>query len=406
MKSKAVLLIVLHFICLIFVFISCIEPIRPELEKSDLESRLVVEGTITDEPGPFKVRLTKSSFVYTEQDVIRVEPVSGADVHITDNIGNDFQLYQGLDGWYETSDSCLYGIPGNIYTLHITCEDGNQFESTPQLMLEVPPIDSLLFEEKQRTHIEGEAVTTEEWLDILLNSSEPADKIHYLRWDFNETWEFNMPQYISVLFRGVNSTCIYRGGSASTFKVWVEIPQEQFHCYTTESSKSILVTSTAASRDGKILRFPITSIGPDDDRLSIRYSILVKQYELNKELYSYFKKLESLNETNGGMFDKLPSPLYGNIQAVSGNNPVLGYFFVSAVKTRRLFINKRETHMKTGHSEYSECGWVSPPLCSSPYYHYGYVSEGDPIVGVDVWGTDKYCTDCRTRGTNIKPDFW
>lgn len=406
MKRKAFDKIIKCFLFLILVSASCIEPFKPELNRSDIESRLVVEGTITDEPGAFKVRLTKSASVYADQDIIRFEPVTGASVHITDDKGNDFQLYQGVKGWYETTDSCLQGIPGNTYTLHITDLDGTQFESTPQLMSEVPPIGSLIFEEKQHTHIDGETVTQENWLDILLNTSEPADKTHYLKWDFEETWEFNMPQYISVLFRGVSSTCIYKADPPRSFMVWVDIPQDQFHCWTTERSKSILVSSTASSLTGSILSYPITSIGPDDDRFSIRYSIQVKQYELNKELYDYFKKLENLNETNGGMFDKLPAPLYGNIHSVSGDIPVLGYFFVSAVKTKRIFISNRETHMKTGHSEYAKCGWVSPPLCYSPYYHYGIVSEGDLPSGLDVWGTDNYCTDCRVRGTNVKPDFW
>lgn len=260
-----------------------------------------MEGIITDQPGPFKVRLTKSASVYAEQDIISFEPVAGAAVHILDDKGNDFHLYQGVNGFYETIDTCLQGIPGNTYKLHITDEDGVQYESTPELMLEVPP-----------------------------------------------SW-------------------------------------------TTEYSRSILVNSTVSSRTDSILSYPITSIGPEDDRLGNRYSILVKQYDLNKELYDYFKKLESLNETNGGIFDKLPSPLYGNIHSVSGNKPVLGYFFVSAVKTKRIFISNGETHMKTGHSEYSKCGWVSPPLCYSPYYHYGKISEGDSyVVGLEVWGTDKF----------------
>ena len=396
-------------ICLIYFILvlnACIKPFRPELDKKDLESQLVVEGKITDIPGPFKVRLTKSASVYAAQDIIRFEPEYGAVVHITDDKGNDFQLYQGANGWYETIDSCLQGIPGNTYTLHIT--DGNDvlFESAPELMMEVPPIDSIFFEEKPRYNFQGETVTQDDWLDILLDTREPADKTHYLQWEFEETWEFYMPQYISIVLRGISSTCLDRGDIPHSFMVWVDIPQEQFHCWATEHSKSILVNSTLSSPTGSILSFPITTIGPEDDRLGIRYSILVKQYELNKELYDYFKKLESLNETNGGIYDKIPSPLYGNIRSVSGNKQALGYFFVSAVKSRRLFINNRETHMKTGHTLYSKCGWISPPLCSSPYYHYGIISEGGSFVGLDVWGTDVFCTDCRTRGANIKPDFW
>jgi hypothetical protein len=406
MKNKGLLHIILLFICLNFVLDSCIDTFKPELTKSDLEYRLVVEGKITDEPGPFRVRLTKSGSVYTAQDFYKIEPVSGAAVHIFDNKGTDFHLLQVSDGWYETIDTCLQGIPGDTYTLHITDEDGVQYESTPELMHDGRLIDSLFFEEKQRTHIEDDIVTQETWLDILLNTQMPIDGIHYLKWEFEETWEFKMPEYIRVSNLGGDSQyCISQTFGAVSFNTWLNIPPEQFHCWTTEGSNTILVKTTANSPAGKIKRFLLTSIGPEDDRLSIRYSILVKQYALGKELFDYFKILESLNETNGGMYDKMPSPLYGNIQSVSGNKEALGYFFASAVNTKRIFIDNRDVHIKTGHKAYAACGWMFPPLCFIPYYFYGNITGGDNL-GAYVWSTDKFCTDCRWRGSNIKPDFW
>ena len=367
----------------------------------------MVECTITDKPGPFRARLTKSGSVYNNQVEYKPEPVSGASVYITDDKGNDFHLFQGLNGWYETIDKCLQGTPGDTYTLHIINEEGSLFESTPQLMMDVTPIDSLYFEESQHTRFEGENVETEEWLDIFLDTHNQDGLINYFKWEFEETWEFNMPEYISLSKRGDSPVCVYMaepGGAA--FMTWVTIPPEQFHCWTTELSRSVLVKSTADNQVGEIKRFRLTTIAPENDRLSIRYSILVRQYILNKELYNYFRKLGNLNETNGGMYDKMPSPLYGNIHSVSGTKEVLGYFLVSAVKTKRIFINKNMIHIKTGHSQYAECGWVSPPLCFYPYYYYGIVIDGDRDIGTLVWSTDKYCADCRERGTNIKPDFW
>ena len=394
-----------------FVLGSCIDTFRPELSKSDLEYKLVVEGKVTDEPGPFRVRLTKSGSVYNVQDIYKIEPVSGAAVHISDNEGNDFQLYQFTDGWYQTIDTCLQGIPGVTYTLHITDENGEQYESTPELMLEVAPIGSLFFEENQRTHIEGENVTEEGWLDIFLNTRTPVEGIHYLKWDFEETWEFNMPLSIRVVNLGgdVNASqyCIpFASQGTVPFNTWVNIPPEQFHCWTSVGSSTILVKSTSNNLGGEIKRFPLTSVGPEDDRLGIRYSILVKQYSLGKKLYDYFKILESLNETNGGIYDKMPSPLYGNIQSVSGDKKVLGYFMVSAVSTKRIFIDNSEVHIITGHKEYAACGWIYPPLCSLPYYFYGNIVDGGIDLGAYVWSTDKFCADCRKRGTNLKPDFW
>ena len=48
----------LLFIFFIFIF-SCSEPFFPDIRKSELSSMLVVEGMVTDEEGPFRVKLTR-----------------------------------------------------------------------------------------------------------------------------------------------------------------------------------------------------------------------------------------------------------------------------------------------------------------------------------------------------------
>lgn len=390
-----------YLLITLFISFSCIEPFRPELNISDLEYLLVVEGQVTDEYGPFKVRLSKSGPVYTYQTTNSFEPVLNAAVHISDDKGNDFPLYSVGNGWYETEDKNLKGVPGNTYTLHITDKDGIQYESTPELMMEAPPIDSLFYEEEQRIRIEGEDVYQEDWLNILLNTQAADDGIHYFKWEFEETWEFKMPEFIRVVKHYFAEQKIID----SVFLKVIKIAPEKLHCWVSETSKSIQVKSTADNLSGEVKRFPLTSIGPEDDRLGIRYSILVKQYTLNKELYDFFKKLEKVNETNGGMYDKMPTPLYGNIQSASGNRKALGYFLTSAVKTKRIFIDHLNVNVKTGHSVYSDCGWEYPPLIGD-YYLYGTITASDPDAGTIVWSRNKYCSDCRERGTSAKPDFW
>ncbi len=392
-------LVLLLFI--IALFSSCIEKFTPSLNKSDAQNLLVVEGQITDEPGPFKVRLTRSVPVYTFERTNIIVPVTDADVHIFDDRGNAYRLNPGNNGWYETGNKNLKGVPGNNYTLQITDYDGTIYESTTELMPEVPPVDSVFFEEEQRIRIEGEDVYLEDWLNILLNTQSSDNGIHYYKWEFEETWEFKMPEYIKV----VKHYFIEQKIIDSQFIKLVEIDPEKLHCWVSEASKSILVKSTSDNLSGEVNGFPLTSIGPEDDRLGIRYSILVKQYTLNKELYDFFKKLEKVNETNGGMYDKMPIPLYGNIQSVSGNTKALGYFLASGVKTKRIFIDHLDVHIKTGHSAYSNCGWEYPPLIGD-YYSYGAIAASDPDAGTIVWSKRKYCTDCRERGTNVKPDFW
>ncbi len=384
----------------------CVEPYMPDINKNDLVPQLVVEGQLTDETGPFKVRLTRSVSVYTFEKTNIVEPVTDADVRIFDDKGNAYHLNAVASGWYETDDKELKGVPGYSYTLQITDYDGTVYESTSELMPEVPAIDSVFYEGEERTsEVEG-TVYKENWVNILLNSHSSPGMPDYFKWDFTETWEFEMPENIDVAVRGPGTECIVISGGFVMMKASVTIPPEQFHCWASETSRSILVKSTADNLPGKITRFPLTSIGPDDDRFSIRYSILVRQYALNKDLYIYFKNLKNLNETNGGIYDKLPAPVYGNIVTDTKDKKALGYFFASGVKTKRIFIDPSQVNIKTGHKAYSGCGYMMPPLCVLPYIKYGKITVGEMYVGNDVWSANKYCGDCRERGSDKKPDFW
>ena len=175
--------------CLILPVESCLEPISPALKNSDSAASLVVAGQITNEVGPFRVKLTTSVPINVMYYVV---PVLDADVRIIDDKGNSFLLNGDDSGWYETEDKDLKGIPGNSYTLTITTKEGIQYESSPVLMQEVPDIDSLYFEEVENTKIAEGQVSLQNWLNILVNSHDPDGKTQYWSFEFEETWEVMM----------------------------------------------------------------------------------------------------------------------------------------------------------------------------------------------------------------------
>ena len=119
MKQGTFVFVVLDMLALLLA--GCVEPFRPSLEEQDTRSLLVVEGLITDEPGPFRVHLTSSIPVYNEEyNLVRYyPPVSGAAVRIADDKGSDYLLYEQEAGWYETLEKNVHGIPGNTYILLI-----------------------------------------------------------------------------------------------------------------------------------------------------------------------------------------------------------------------------------------------------------------------------------------------
>jgi hypothetical protein len=170
----------------------------------------------------------------------------------------------------------------------------------------------------------------------------------------------------------------------------------------TKPSKSILIASTASSMENEIKRFPLRSLGPGEDKLHIRYSILVKQSSMNPELYNFWKLLKDVNENSGGIYDKMPAQVYGNISCCDGKSKALGYFSALSVKTKRLFIDKTQHHVETV-SAYQGCYYYD--FDQNPYVPKSYFGI-NTNNGRNVYCSADYCADCRSYGTNIKPAFW
>ena len=368
---------------------SCIDQFTPELDRDDFLPLLVVDGQITDQIGPFCVKLTYSSPVQPSlEEFLEIKPYTNADVKISDDAGNDYILTEVDDGWYETQNKELQGIPGNTYILSIIGRLGTEYESEPVLMHESPEIDSVYFEENKRINFGGIEPFEENLIIILVDSKAPKEEGLYLRWEFEETWKFEMPTYILV----------DNGFQAKPTRETIDIDLERKICWVTEPSRAILIESTNFYTNQCVNRFKLTTIGPESDRLNIKYSILVKQFAIEWGLYNMFKKLREVNIESEGVFSKIPGQVYGNMTCCNGDSKVLGYFLASGVKTKRIFIDRFEHNVEKG-SAYSECGWTTVPPPYTRCYFYGYGAG-------EVCSTEMYCTDCRMRGTNVKPDFW
>jgi len=368
---------------------SCVEPITVHLNDDDAEPLLVVDSKITDEEGPFIVKLTTAVPV----DVMYYpEPVLNADVQIKDDHGNVYQLYDYNYGRYETLEKNLKGIPGYSYRLNITTPDGVHYESAAVTMQEGPEIDNVYTEEVKRTSFEEGEANEETWLNILLDAHDPEGAVKYWYFEFEETWEVRLLTDDVLVDHGVP------GEPAIYTRETVSVSPENITCWVTMSSSSVLVTSTVNSPVDEIKRFQLQSLGPGEDRLHIGYSILAKQSSISLEQYDYWKQLMDANENVGGIYDKIPSRVHGNIMSSDGKIHALGNFSAMSVKKKRLFIDKYDHHVETV-SAYYNCAYKLYSLIQIPFF--GFI-EGTNIA---VYCNSLFCADCRDYGTNIKPAF-
>ncbi len=132
---------------IIFITYSCIE--EYQLNTTDNPRLLVVNGQITDQPGPYEVKLHYSGTFGQNSDFS--QPINNAEVYLEDNEGNLEQMRSIGLGKYMSKADGIQGKIGNQYWLNITLPDGSSYRSLPETLLPVPPIDSLYFRIEKET---------------------------------------------------------------------------------------------------------------------------------------------------------------------------------------------------------------------------------------------------------------
>lgn len=141
---------------------ACEKVIDVNLNASD--ARTVIEASISDQPGPYYVRISKS-VNFSEANIFPA--VSGAAVQLADDAGNSEILTETSPGVY-VSSAQFQGVGGRTYTLDIN-SDGTNYHAVSYLPL-VVNIDTLVTE----TTFSGD-------LSIVAEFRDPADRDNYYR---------------------------------------------------------------------------------------------------------------------------------------------------------------------------------------------------------------------------------
>ena len=126
-------------IMLAMVFSRCTEIYNPVIN-SNAEA-LIVEGLITNEAGPFTIKLTKAvPFPFDSVSISR--DVTGAKVTVTDKYTSTTTFSDVGRGNYVLPASFKSKI-GNSYKLHVETTDGNIYESGFETLLPPQNFDSI-----------------------------------------------------------------------------------------------------------------------------------------------------------------------------------------------------------------------------------------------------------------------
>src|SRR5581483_2395610 len=142
-----------------------------------------------------------------------------------------------------------------------------------------------------------------------------------------------------------------------------------YTCWQSENSTNILLGSSAKlSKDS--MHFPLVFIPSANWKLSVLYSIDIKQYALSKEEYEYLSKIKNNSEATGSIFDKQPSELAGNIHCLTTPNElVIGFIGIANRREKRYFIKNTDV---PNWNYFLYCESMDLPVDSASFYPYMY----------------------------------
>jgi hypothetical protein len=378
---------------IITITYSCVLPY--ELEVSPYDRVIVVDGVVTTEMDNHSVKL---SYTYT---IDSYEPLalSGAQVWIEDDMGEIYDFTEMTAGEYKSN--LQFAADTDIgYQLFFATDNGSQYSSTIIKPILSPPIKQIY--NKYAEIIPINSTTKVGGIQFFLDSDDPTGNAKYFRYEWEETYKIITPFISNYYYDTIADEIIYR-----------DIPISI--CYLSDSSSSIQVATTAESSQNIITEFPIRFVSGETDLLKNRYSIQVKQYAIDNETYTYYRKLID-TEGKGSLFDEQQGTILGNISSM--DNPretVLGNFEVSGVSSKRVFFNYTDLDHALRYPRYryncSNNDIVGTTLDSAGYFFdlpfnnlliINASINNDPQV---IMGPEK-CTDCTWFAPNLKPEFW
>ena len=373
------------------ILTGCVERYHPD----DLylkEGLLVINAHINDRPGTQVVEISRSS----HPEAPTFNPEIGCYVVLLREDGDSREFgASGEPGYYmaELDDDFLR--PWMSYQVQVITPDGNEYHSDYDMIRPVPSIDSIYYQVEE-LYYPGEDEPVQ-GIRFFVDFTYNDESCEYLRWELTETYEFHNPDMDAFYYP--NRRSVYP-------LVGEDNPRT---CYITRIVPTTHSISTKDLNYGPFTKgFDFVPNDWNEQKLSFKYSLLVKQYSMGPEGFHYWNELAAMRQGQGTLFDKQPALLQSNICNISDEEEkVLGFFTMSEVQEIRGFAEDIPG-LDTNVNPYYCLPVDSGPGSSSPTTFPSYFARAT-YDGATVYAqVNKHCVDCREyRGSSaIKPDFW
>lgn len=361
---------------LILFSVACVDQIDYDFGDDNPEG-IVVDGYISDQPGPYTVKITRPFDIQSKLSFRTA--LSARKVTVADNLGNEEVLTEVQQGIYKTSPTGIRGAVGNAYRLKVELKDGRIYESIPDTIVPTGRVDTI-FHEFRRITFDSVAKPT---LDVYFNASIGNGAKSKFMWNLVGTYKVdtNPELYDTICAEGrcpkplrcsgyqiaQNQTDLEYFGPCTCCTCWVNF-----------FNVDPIVSDNLVVEGEMFKKVRATYIPVNQWTFKYRVHLEVRQLSLSERAFAFWRAAKAQRSAVTSLFQPVNGRIPSNFVQVAGTpGEVQGIFFATAISSKMTYINRDDL------PKFFTIPPIDPPIKNSCLRAFANSSLQEPAFWLD-----------------------
>jgi hypothetical protein len=331
------------WIVLFAILSSCVE--RIEFNVPSAKSQTVIEGMISDKPGPYMVKVSRA--LSLDEASSSIIPVSNATIRLYSDVGYIGNFEEVNSGTYITQGQ-IQGEVGRSYYITVETNDGKMYKSDLDEMRPVGGIEAIRFEFEERTVDEPFGKKKADVFNIFVDANGGTGDDNFVRWRFKGTYK--VTNYPELHYTETPPYTPYKNPwPCSGYRI---IPGpigsggllEKFGdctcctCWVKQFESIPQLSDTELVSDNKFNNVKIGEVPINNATFHDKYLVEVEQMSLSRNSFEFFKLIRDQKTNASNLFQPTSGRIAGNINSLNNTDAVIGFFWATSIKQANLFI--------------------------------------------------------------------
>jgi hypothetical protein len=302
----------------------------------------VVEGTISDSPGPYTIKVSKG--LSLDESSLVGTPVRNMKIKLYDDLGNIENFNEDSPGIYKTK-GIIQGKIGHAYHVVLETQEGKIFESEPDIINSSGELEKIKFEFEARTKLEKFGESNTDVFNIYVDGkSAPSDE-NYVRWRFTGTYKIvNNPELHQTQTPPYSP---YADPWPCSGYIVVPKPPDILEkigdctcciCWINQYESIPQLSDAQFVNENQFRNIKVGEVPINDLTFSEKYLVEVEQMSLSRKAFEFFKLVRSQKEGASNLFQPPSGEIKGNIKSANSSESVIGLFWATSIKKKSIFI--------------------------------------------------------------------